>query len=607
MISPGVKKFVPALLITLAVCITYAPAVRDGFVWDDTALILRDPLIRSWRLIPEGFQHFLFTDATASDFYRPIQRLTYTLEYWAFGAHAAPYHVTSVLCQIAAALALLAAARELLRSLGLPEDSTRWAAFAATLVWAIHPIQSAAVVYVSGRADSLAAVFGFSGLCCALRAFRGGARAKWTLGCVAVVLFLCSALSKEAGLLFPLFWCAVALLRRVRGMVGASTATALAVGLIYASLRFSAEHVAPPLARHPMPLLVRPVLAARAVAEYACLIAFPWHLYMDRDVETHPTGFSDSSITGAAQRELQTVAGVLVLAILVYWLIRSRKRDLAVFVCLVLAAIAYLPCSGLVGLNATVAEHWMYLPSSFLFLAAAIALTKLLRDPRGRSRFFVRGVAAIVPIWILFLGARTYLRTFDWRDQRTFFEHTIAAGGDSARMHINLAGVELNDGHFKEAKDQLQEALRKAPDEPLAVLNLATVAIKENDFRRAHELLARAIEIPAVSAEAQELTAVLANKETGAVDLMGLRLASRTGAPNWSIEKRYIKVLAESGQVDCAIAETQACLKTQWYRAESWQLLSQLLASAGRKQDAVRAYAQAEALDVHLGDRPKVL
>ncbi|MBA2585948.1 MAG: tetratricopeptide repeat protein [Chthoniobacterales bacterium] len=421
------------------------------------------------------------------------------------------------------------------------------------------------------------------------------------------MLFLCSALSKEAGLLFPLFWCAVALLRRVRGILGASAVTALAVGLIYASLRFSAEHVAPPMARHPMPLLVRPVLAARAVAEYAGLIAFPLHLSMDRDVETHPTGFSDSSITGAAQRELQTVTGILLIALLVYWLIRSRTRDTAVFVFLVLAAIAYLPCSGLVGLNATVAEHWMYLPSSFLLLATAIALTKYFREARGRSRFFVRGVAVIVSIWVLFLGTRTYLRTFDWKDQRTFFERTIVAGGDSARMHINLAGVEMNDGHFKEANKHLQEALRREPDEPLALLNLAALAIKENDFRRAHELLPRAIETPEVSAQAHELTAVLANKERGAVDLMRLRLASRTGAPNWSIEKRYIKVLAESGQVDRAIAETQACLQTQWYRAESWQLLSQLLAGAGRKQDAARAYAQAEALDVHLGDRPNVL
>jgi hypothetical protein len=49
-------------------------AFAEGFVWDDQALILRDPLIRSWQLIPEGFTHFLFTDASASDFYRPLQR-----------------------------------------------------------------------------------------------------------------------------------------------------------------------------------------------------------------------------------------------------------------------------------------------------------------------------------------------------------------------------------------------------------------------------------------------------------------------------------------------------------------------------------------------------
>ncbi|PYJ80841.1 MAG: hypothetical protein DME73_08640, partial [Verrucomicrobia bacterium] len=67
-----VKKIWAALILIAFVFISYAPAMRNGFVWDDTALILRDPLIRSWRLIPEGFNHFLFVDATASDFYRPI-------------------------------------------------------------------------------------------------------------------------------------------------------------------------------------------------------------------------------------------------------------------------------------------------------------------------------------------------------------------------------------------------------------------------------------------------------------------------------------------------------------------------------------------------------
>ena len=73
------RRLLFAGILLISVLASYAPAVRNGFVWDDTALILRDPLIRSWRLIPEGFNHFLFTDAAASDFYRPLQRLTYTV------------------------------------------------------------------------------------------------------------------------------------------------------------------------------------------------------------------------------------------------------------------------------------------------------------------------------------------------------------------------------------------------------------------------------------------------------------------------------------------------------------------------------------------------
>src|SRR5207245_9986458 len=122
--------------------ISYAPAVRNGFVWDDTALVLRDPLIRSWRLIPEGFNHFLFVDATASDFYRPIQRLIYTIDYAAFAFRPGPYHLTSVLWHGLAAIALLFFAVELLLSFGLERGRCRLMALIAALVWAIHPFKA---------------------------------------------------------------------------------------------------------------------------------------------------------------------------------------------------------------------------------------------------------------------------------------------------------------------------------------------------------------------------------------------------------------------------------------------------------------------------------
>src|SRR3954466_5664410 len=102
-----VKRIFAGVLIFVAVFASYTPALRDGFVWDDTALILRDPLIRSWRLIPEGFNHYLFVDATPSDFYRPIQRLSYTIDYAFFSAHPAGYHVTSILVHAAATIGLM--------------------------------------------------------------------------------------------------------------------------------------------------------------------------------------------------------------------------------------------------------------------------------------------------------------------------------------------------------------------------------------------------------------------------------------------------------------------------------------------------------------------
>ena len=166
------KKIWAAIILLVAVFIIYAPAVRNGFVWDDTALVLRDPLIRSWRLIPEGFNHYLFVDATPSDFYRPIQRLTYTVDYAMFAFSPGPYHVGSILWHALAAIALFLFVEEFLLTLGIEGRRCRWISLLTALVWVIHPVQSAAVAYVSGRADPLAATFGFFGLFLLVRGGR---------------------------------------------------------------------------------------------------------------------------------------------------------------------------------------------------------------------------------------------------------------------------------------------------------------------------------------------------------------------------------------------------------------------------------------------------
>jgi hypothetical protein len=593
-----VKKILPAFFLALVIFALYAPALRNEFVWDDTALILRDPLIRSWLLVPEAFQHFLFTDATASDFYRPVQRLTYLLDYAVFVFKPGGYHLTSILCHIGATLALLLLGEELLRLWDIEERKRRRLAFLAALVWAIHPVQTAAVAYISGRADPLAAAFGFLGLYCALRALPATGSRRSLLLLAGGALFLLSALSKETGLVFPLLWCAILILRKSWKQILPAAVVILFVVVSYLSLRLPAEHIPAPRLRPPAPLLVTPIVIARAFAGYTGLILFPIHLHMDRDVESRPDGSDEARLTGMAWRELQTLLGILLIAAAVYWLVRTRTRDPAIFACLVLAALAYIPVSGVVLLNATIAEHWLYVPSAFLFLAAALAITRL---PVPAPV-----LTAAVVLWMAFLGTRTCLRTFDWKNQRTFLERNMAAGGDSARMLINLAGLELHEGKLDSAKTHLDAALKKEPNHPLAVINLAVVAIRRNDFTTAREVLNRAKDLPLVDAQAYELLAILDLKEHDHVDVLRFRLAARTGPPNWRIERRYIEVLDQTGATPAAIRELSGCLQTQWYRAESWQLLSRLLSKAGPTREGMEALEQAKAYDVHLMEHAEV-
>ena len=125
-----------------------------------------------------------------------------------------PYHLTSIICHAAAAIAFLFLAEELLFYLEPILTNRRLIAFAATLVWAIHPMQSAAVVYISGRADPLAAGFGFLGFYLILRGLRAAGRSGLPFLVGATVAFLLSILSKETGLIIFLLVLTASLLSK---------------------------------------------------------------------------------------------------------------------------------------------------------------------------------------------------------------------------------------------------------------------------------------------------------------------------------------------------------------------------------------------------------
>ena len=591
------------LVIIAAAFLVYWPALRNGFVWDDTALVQRDPLIRSWRLIPESFRHFLFLDATASNFYRPLQRLSFTLDYALWDRTASGWHLTSIYLHIAAAIALFFLAEKML--------ARRDWACAIAVVWAIHPLHTSAVTYISGRADPLQALFGFAGLALALKSLGINSRkdakaqssdataqpfAPWRL-CVnfssqlfrwaAAVCFLGAMLSKEAGISALLIWFAILAWHRApRSVWKEWAALGIAVVALYCSLRFSAESTRPPKQDVP-PLAVRPILAARAVAEYAGLILAPVNLRMERDVSSG-VGIPKERDANAQRREWQTLLGLTIIAGGVVWWRWSRRHAPIAALALIAGLLAYLPVSNLFALNASVAEHWLYVPLAFLFIAAAA---------HWRWGSWVAWVI-LVP-WTGWLGVRTWQRQPDWMDQRTFLTRNIAAGGDSARMRVNLAQVESAEGHDDLALEELHRALTLAPDQPFAQFSAASVLVRLNQPDAAEPLLAKAETHPVLATECRMLRASIARIKTGADIAPMLREAALAAPTHWAVWRRYIAELDRTNRRVDALRELRVFLERQSFRAESWAMLGDLLAKEHDDPRAMAAFTEATRLDVH--------
>ena len=140
-----------------------------------------------------------------------------------------------------------------------------------------------------------------------------------------------------------------------------------------------------------------------------------------------------ASWRNAVATEYLSIGGVFVLGALAFGAFRKGAGQRARLFGASWFLLTYLPISNLFDLNATVAEHWLYLPS----VGLCIFLAGVLFDLPMR---YLRSTVAVACVAVAGLSARSAIRSSDWVDPETFFRRTFAAGGSSSRIGVNLGG-----------------------------------------------------------------------------------------------------------------------------------------------------------------------
>jgi tetratricopeptide (TPR) repeat protein len=388
----------PALVAAVTVAV-FARSVTGGFVSDDKRFITDNVSVTA----PSSWLAFL-TDARTVDetgaggIVRPLRTLEYAIDYAGFGANPVAFHVHSLLWHVAAAVLLLFVARRILGD-ALP-------ALAATLFWAVHPVQTESAAFISSRGDVAMGACCLASVLFALRSRGWDGNFALSLAAAAV-----APLYKETAVAL---WLGILLLRWTR-RTRVPVWPYLGIAVLYVIYRRAAQHA---IADHPLPYVLGGSLGGtfatmfRAFGFYVAETLLPaqsfdWYMTPSRTL-------ADS----AALVWLAVHATLLVSAF------RARHRAPVWTVAVGWFYAFLLPVSNwpfFLGIPTT--ERFLYVPLAGVALAAGFACVRV---PRCVPALFV-AVAA--------LGVSSVARSAMWQDQETLWS-AIHADHVSARYEM---------------------------------------------------------------------------------------------------------------------------------------------------------------------------
>jgi tetratricopeptide (TPR) repeat protein len=174
----------------LAGLVAFGNGLGGAFQFDDYNVIVDTPRVHSLAA---------WWDAARQGGLRPLLNLSYTLNWLAGDGSPLAFHAFNLLVHLVATACVFSLARSFLHRRAEGIDIDMAAAWAA-LLFAVHPLHSEAVTYISGRSTSLMTVFYLGALAYYARAAEKRLRHRLaSLG-----LFVLAVLTKETALLFPL-------------------------------------------------------------------------------------------------------------------------------------------------------------------------------------------------------------------------------------------------------------------------------------------------------------------------------------------------------------------------------------------------------------------
>jgi Flp pilus assembly protein TadD len=575
------------LFLVVLVFSVYSNSLQGDFVYDDTFFIKENPLIRDLSNLPNMFTSAFWESSSrpSKTFYRPLVVLTYAVNFALGGFDPLGYHMLNVLIHVINTLLVFFVVYHIFRQMILSA--------LVGLLFGLHPINTEAVAWVSGRTDLLGTFFSLSAL--ALYVFahppsgcdQPEAKRALLLRIGSLLAFLMGLFAKEntATIVGVLVLYEVAMrtftpqkIRRIGPylvVLGAYLGWRVAV---LGSLEARPPHmVANPLIEEPFHF--RLLTGIVIFGKYLWLLLFPARLAVDYSFNTIPVA--------RTLWELRVVLpGLAALGILLLWVFCWRRNPLIFFgigfflvTCSLIFANALFPFGAIVG------ERFMYLPSVG-FVTAVVGLFQWgtgFFPPKVRT-FSIGLIVAVVTAGFFI---RTWQRNYDWRDDFSLFFSGVKINPNSALLRFSLANQYFKRGELDRSRFHYLKALEIYPEFGKAYLGLGNVALAEKNYPEAVKYLSKAVKMLPQFDEAHILLGVAyhginkldeAQKET--------EIALRLNPKNSQIYNNLANIFFLKGDLSKAMALWHKAAEINPFNAEALYNLAVQYEKMGKRKTA---------------------
>jgi len=541
--------FLSVIVIIFLGSLVYFNSLNNSFVWDDKDLIVENSLIKNWNHVGDIFKKDLFyATPERSFYYRPIQTFSYAIDYSIYHLQPKGYHFTNLILHLFNAV--------LVYFLTLVFLKNKATSFFAASIFVVHPIHTAAVAFISGRADLLFTLFFLAAFLLFIKSEKLLQSKQIFLYIVALLFYLCALLSKESALIIPFLILIYQIIFEKKENENITHATIktlpfFVLSILYLGLRFYIfrfQQTLFPIVSSSF--IERFIIWCKALILYIKLLIVPVNLHMGRNIAVAKNIFQP-----------ETVISILSLFVIVILSIIAFRKSKTIFFFIAWFFLLLIPTSGLIPLNVTaqMAEHWLYLPSIGFFVIGSTVLSNFITTKQNWLRIIA---ITLFTALMLCYGFFTISYNKNWRDPITLFKYTLKYAPNAYTLYNNL-GLEFeNAGLFDEAEKVYNKSLEITPNYARAYDNLGSLYAKKGDFDTAMKLSNKAIELDSKNPRNYNNRGVIyAQKGEFDLAIKDLKKALDLFPDYARAHNNLGNVYVDKGQIDLAIVEYKKAIE----------------------------------------------